>query len=73
MKAGYARLSSLFVNASLTTRFAAYSFICIGLMTAVLWLMVSNYLVNQILEREWETTAQIVRADVRKFLEDSDF
>lgn len=73
MKAGYARLSSLFVNASLTTRFAAYSFICIGLMTAVLWLMVSNYLVNQILEREWETTAQIVRADVRKFLEDYDF
>lgn len=73
MKAGCARLRSLFANASLTTRFAAYSFICIGLMTAVLWLIVSNYLVNQILEREWETTAQIVRADVRKFLEDYDF
>src|SRR3970040_1604141 len=73
MKADYARLRSLLANASLTTRFAAYSFVCIGLMTAVLWLIVSNYLVNQILEREWETTAQIVRADVRKFLEDYDF
>ena len=73
MKATYARLRSFFANASLTARFAGYSFICIGLMTAVLWLIVSNYLVNQILEREWETTAQIVRADVRKFLEDYDF
>ena len=42
-------------------------------MTAALWLIVSNYLVKQILEREWETTAQMVRADVRKFLEDYDF
>ncbi|MGH7795973.1 MAG: sensor histidine kinase [Candidatus Binatia bacterium] len=73
MNVGYAQFRSLIANASLTTRFAAYSFICIGLMTAVLWLIVSNYLVNQILEREWETTAQIVRADVRKFLEDYDF
>jgi two-component system, NtrC family, sensor histidine kinase HydH len=59
--------------ASLTTRFAVYSFVCIGLMTAILWLIVSNYLVKQILEREWETTAQLVRADVRKFLEAYDF
>ena len=73
MKIGYAQLRALFANASLTTRFAVYSFICIGLMTAVLWLIVSNYLINQILEREWETTAQLVRADVRKFLEDYDF
>jgi signal transduction histidine kinase len=70
---GYARFRSLFANASLTTRFAVYSFVCIGLMTAVLWLVVSNYLVNQILEREWEVTAQIVQTDVRKFLEDYDF
>lgn len=73
MKAAYARLSAFFANASLTTRFAVYSFVCIGLMTAVLWLIVSNYLVNQILDREWEMTAQIVRADVKKFLEDYDF
>lgn len=73
MKAFFARLRSLFANASLTTRFAVYSFICIGLMTAVLWLIVSNYLIDQILEREWEMTAQIVRADVKKFLQDYDF
>ena len=73
MKACYAWLKSLFASASLTTRFAVYSFLCIGLMTAVLWLIVSNYLVKQILEREWEITAQMVRADVRKFLEDYDF
>ena len=73
MKAGLVRLKSRLADASLTTRFAVYSFICIGLMTTVLWLIVSNYLINQILEREWETTAQIVRADVKKFLEDYDF
>lgn len=73
MKTRYAWLKSLFAPGSLTTRFALYSFVCIGLMTMVLWLIVSNYLVKQILEREWETTAQMVRADVRKFLEDYDF
>src|SRR5688572_11942900 len=73
MKARYAWLKSLLASASLTSRFAVYSFVCIGLMTAILWLIVSNYLVKQILEREWETTAQLVRADVRKFLEAYDF
>ena len=68
-----ARFKSLFAAGSLTTRFAVYSFACIALMTLVLWLIVSNYLVKQILEREWETTAQMVQADVRKFLEDYDF
>jgi two-component system, NtrC family, sensor histidine kinase HydH len=68
----YAWLRPVF-SASLTTRFAVYSFVCIGLMTALLWLIVSNYLVNQILDREWEITAQLVRADVRKFLEAYDF
>lgn len=42
-------------------------------MTAALWFIVSNYLINQIVEREWQATAQIVRADVRKFLEEYDF
>jgi two-component system, NtrC family, sensor histidine kinase HydH len=72
MKLGKTPLA-LFANASLTTRFAVNSFICIGIMTAALWFIVSNYLINQIVEREWQTTAQIVRADVRKFLEDYDF
>jgi two-component system, NtrC family, sensor histidine kinase HydH len=60
-------------SASLTTRFALYSFLCIGAMTVALWFLVSNYLINQILEHEWQATAQIVRADVRKFLEAYDF
>ncbi|HWP23237.1 MAG TPA: ATP-binding protein [Candidatus Binatia bacterium] len=60
-------------QASLTARFAVYSFVCIGVMTAALWLVVSNYLISQILDREWQTTAQLVRADVREFLEAYDF
>src|SRR5262245_5318989 len=73
MKLSNAPLRSLFTNASLTTRFAIHSLLCIGIMTAALWFIVSNYLVNRIVEREWQTTAQIVRADVRKFLEEYDF
>ena len=42
-------------------------------MTIALWFIVSNYLINKILDREWRTTAQIVRADVRKFLVEYDF
>ena len=44
MKNRYAWLKSLLAGDSLTTRFAVYSFVCIGLMTVVLWLIVSNYL-----------------------------
>src|SRR5919106_4668893 len=73
MKFGGTSLGTLFASANLTTRFAVNSFICIGIMTAALWFIVSNYLINQIVEREWQTTAQIVRADVRKFLENYDF
>lgn len=60
-------------GASLTTRFAVYSFLCIAAMTAALWWIVAHYLITQILQREWQVTAQLVRADVRKFLDDSDF
>src|SRR6266576_2266180 len=73
MRLGNVTLKSPLSNAALTTRFGVYSFICIGVMTAALWFMVSNYLINQILDREWQTTAQMVRADVRKFLEAYDF
>src|SRR4029453_3571587 len=73
MKLWNTPITSLFANASLTVRFAVNSFICIGIMTSALWFMVSNYLINQIVEREWQTTAQIVRTDVRTFLEDYDF
>ena len=73
MNLGKLALKSVYSNASLTTRFALHSLVCIGIMTVALWFIVSNYLINQILDREWRTTAQIVRADVRKFLEEYDF
>jgi two-component system, NtrC family, sensor histidine kinase HydH len=73
MKLDNTPLKSLLSNATLTTRFAVYSFVCIGIMTAALWFLVSHYLINQILDREWQTTAQMVRADARKFLEEYDF
>ena len=73
MKLDNTPLKSLLSDATLTTRFAVYSFVCIGIMTAALWFLVSHYLINQILDREWQTTAQMVRADVRKFLEEYDF
>ena len=65
--------SLLFQQASLTTRFAVHSFICIGIMTVALWFLVSDYLINRILRREWETTAQFVRMEVREFLTAEDF
>ncbi len=65
--------SFLLQQASLTTRFAVHSFICIGIMTVALWFLVSDYLINGILRREWETTAQFVRTEVREFLTAEDF
>ncbi len=73
MNLGKPALKSVYANASLTTRFAIHSLICVGIMTIALWFIVSNYLISQILDREWRTTAQIVRADVRKFLVEYDF
>ena len=73
MNLGKLALKSVYANASLTTRFAIHSLICVGIMTIALWFIVSNYLISQILDREWRTTAQIVRADVRKFLVEYDF
>ena len=73
MKFGKTGFSCPLANADLTTRFAVYSFFCIGIMTVALWFIVSNYLINSILEREWQTTAQMVRADVRQMLIEEDF
>jgi signal transduction histidine kinase len=42
-------------------------------MTTALWFIVSQYLTRQILEREWELTAQMLRADVKQLLIDYDF
>ena len=73
MKIGKAKFSCPLANANLTTRFGIYSFVCIGIMTAALWFIVSNYMIGQILQREWETTAQLVRSDVKEYLTEEDF
>lgn len=73
MKLGPFAIPGKFSDAGLAAKFAIYSFICIAAMTVALWFIVSNYLISQILDREWQTTAQIVRADVKKFLEAYDF
>jgi two-component system sensor histidine kinase HydH len=73
MKIGKAEFSCPLANANLTTRFGVYSFVCIGIMTAALWYIVSDYMIAQMLKREWETTAQLVRSDVKEYLTDDDF
>ncbi len=70
---GKAQFACPLANANLTTRFGVYSFICIAIMTAALWYIVSDYLINQMLAREWQTTARMVRADVRQQIADEDF
>lgn len=73
MKIGKFAFACPFSNANLTARFAFYSFVCIGIMTTALWFVVSKYLTEQILEREWDITAQVLRADVKQLLVDYDF
>ena len=58
---------------NLTRRFAILSFVCISVITASAWFVISNYLIHKILAREWKATAQIVTADVRQLLADEDF
>jgi len=73
MKFGISSIASRWSNVSLTTRFAFHSFLCIGIMAAALWFFVSNYLINSILEHEWQATARMVRGDVKQLLDDYDF
>lgn len=73
VKIGTKIFSSPLSKAGLTARFAVHSFICIGVMTLALWFIVSNYLINSMLEREWETTAQFVIADAKEYLTAEDF
>jgi two-component system, NtrC family, sensor histidine kinase HydH len=60
-------------DASLTARFGFYSFLCIGIMATALWFIVSQYMISEILEREWQSTAQFVRGEVKEFLVPEDF
>ena len=73
MKLGRFSFACPLTQANLTARFAFYSFLCIGVMTTALWFVVSKYLTQQILEREWEITAQMLRSEVKQDLSDYDF
>jgi two-component system sensor histidine kinase HydH len=73
MKLGKNFITYPFSSASLTIRFALHSFLCIGIMTMALWFIVSNYLINEMLEREWTATAELVRADIKEYLTTEDF
>jgi len=73
MKLEKTGLSRPLANASLTTRFGVYSFVCIAIMTAVLWYIVSRNLTTDMLDREWETTAKFVRAEVEWHMNPEDF
>lgn len=73
MQVGKFSFACPFSNANLIARFGFYSFLCIGVMTVTLWFVVSKHLTEQILEREWDITAQMVRANVKQVLVDYDF
>lgn len=73
MKLGEFHYFRPLANANLITRFALYSFLCIGIMTVALWILFSNYITSQILAREWELTAKMMRADVAQMMEEYDF
>jgi two-component system sensor histidine kinase HydH len=57
----------------LLRRFALLSFFCIGVLTASLWAIVSHYLTKEMLDREWQTTAQFVRTQTRQIVSPEDF
>jgi two-component system sensor histidine kinase HydH len=57
----------------LTKRFAVLSFICIAVFAAALCALASLYLANEMLDREWENTAQYIRTETRRTVIASDF
>ncbi|MGH7769263.1 MAG: sensor histidine kinase [Candidatus Binatia bacterium] len=58
---------------NLLRRFALLSFLCIGVLTVTLWMVVSYYLKREMLDREWQTTAQFVRTQTRQLVAAEDF
>jgi two-component system, NtrC family, sensor histidine kinase HydH len=57
----------------LTKRFAVLSFICIAIFAAALCWLASRYLANEMLDREWETTAQYIRTETRRTVGSAEF
>jgi len=57
----------------LTKRFALLSFICIAVFAAALCWVASRYLSKEMLDREWATTAQYIRAETQQTVSSADF
>jgi signal transduction histidine kinase len=60
-------------GAALTRQFAALSFVVIALITAALGLLISHYLRQDLLDREWRTTADFIRTEASQTLVPTDF
>ena len=73
VKLGKTSIAFPLSKAALTTRFAVHSLVCIAIMTVALWFIVSRYMISEMLQREWETTGQILRSEVNEFLVPEDF
>ncbi|HEY7164144.1 MAG TPA: ATP-binding protein [Candidatus Binatia bacterium] len=73
MKLGKTTIAFPLSDAALTTRFAVHSLICIAIMTVALWFIVSQYMISEMMDREWETAGQILRSEVKEFLVPEDF
>ncbi len=58
---------------NLCRQFALLSFICISVMAIALGLTVSHFLTKDMVQREWETTAQFVRTETRQLIPPENF
>lgn len=61
------------ITTTLSGQFAVMSFLVIGLITAALCLVISHYVRKDLLDREWTSTADFIRKEVRQTLTRSDF
>jgi two-component system sensor histidine kinase HydH len=60
-------------GAVLIRQFAVLSLVVVGLITAALCVVISHYLKEDLLEREWTTTADFIRTEALQNLTPADF
>lgn len=53
--------------------FALLSFLCVSVLTASLWFIVSHYLTREMLVREWETTGNFIRTETKQWVPSENF
>lgn len=58
---------------ALAQQFAVLGFIVVGLITAALCFVISHYMREDVLQREWRTTADFIRTEAWQGLSPSDF